>query len=351
VNAELTTARPAGARTRIGGFPLPGSAAFRTKEPGTFPASIELPHPAIEDLPAFVRRVDSAALSPGCRHYNGSICRHLGRIFMAYRFEGYDAVSRVGVCEMDEGFGVLRDRTLEPEIDPEIGVQIEDPHMASVAGKLICIVSHVVRSFPPVCRQRILEIDPESLSVAGETPCPLGNVNGIEKNWTPFELPGGELGVVYKQTPRTLARVSDREGWVTPGCPMKPAGTKASVSGRTGPLRIGGGLYLEFVGGHVEFNQTKRGTRYWFGALVFEDKAPFSVRAHTKEPLAWASEASPTLFNPLPGGGHPVCILPAGAMLEDGGRTVAVSCGVNDSYIAVLRYDIPELLASMTAVQ
>jgi hypothetical protein len=62
----------------------------------------------------------------------------------------------------------------------------------------------------------------------------------------------------------------------------------------------------------------------------------------------WASEASPTIFNPLPGGGHPVCIVPAGALLQRDGM-VLVSGGVNDSYNVILRFELEKLLAAMTS--
>lgn len=348
--AELSTARPAKEATKLWmhGPPLP-SANRAPLSP--FPNSIELPYPAIEELPCFVRRIDSGCLSPGVRHYNGSVCRHMGRIFMAYRFESYSAVSRVGVCEMDGDFNVLRDRVLSPSIVRE-GEHIEDPHMASASGKLICVVACVFRDVITTCQQRIIEVDPDTLEAGADVPHALGNVNGVEKNWTPFELPDGSLGVVYKQRPRTLARVSDSEGWVHEGPDMRQPGEGSSISGRCGPLRLADGTYLEFVGGHVKLpTLARRGTRYWFGALIFEGTAPHRVVARTERPLAWASEASPTIFNPLPGGGHPVCILPAGAMfhVEQSGDVV-VSCGVNDSYIVMLRFKLDELLSEMKAV-
>lgn len=347
--AELGTARPAGQKTRMHGPPMPdGSSNGRHNgQGGIFPHEIDLPYPAIEELPSFVRRIESRDFQPGVRHYNGSIARHSGRIFMAYRVESYRAVSSVGVCELNEEFSVIRGELLSPELsNPE--TQIEDPHLASVRGRLICIVSNVVRGAVSTCQQRILIIDPDTLGICGELAHALGNVNGIEKNWTPFELPDGSLGVVYKQRPRTIARVNDREGWTWEGPDMRQKGDGSTVSGRTGPLRLPDGNYLEFVGGHVKLPPTaRRGTRYWFGALVFEGKAPFRVLAHTAEPLAWASEASPTIFNPLPGGGHPVCIMPAGALVT--GSDVFVSCGVNDSYNVILRFDMGKIMSDMTA--
>lgn len=326
-------------KTRVGGFRLPSSEPSAADRRFVPPHEIDLPHPAIESLPEFVCRVESHDLQHGVRHYNGSIARHEGRIFMAYRFESFRALSRVGLCELDSDFRVLRDAVLEPVLEKR-ETQIEDPHMASVGGKLIIVISNVVREFPPTCRQRVFTVDPRNLRIEAEIDAPFGM--GIEKNWTPFELPDGSLGIVYKQRARMVIRVGDKEGWAHESPYVSPA--ESSLSGRTGPLRISDGLYLEFVGGHVRIQH--RGTRYWFGALIFEAKPPFKVVDYTKEPLVWASEASPTLFNPIPKGGHPVCILPAGAMIS--GEDVHVSCGVNDSYVAILKFSLRDILRKMS---
>lgn len=331
-------------RTRISGATLPGYEPGAGDGRWTPPHEIALPHPAIEELPSFVRRIDSQDLAFGLRHYNGSLALHDGRIFMAYRVESFRSVSRVGVCELDHSFNVIRDQLLEPGLDnPE--THIEDPHLATAGGRLVVIVSNVVRSFPVVCRQRILELDPASLTILEEIPATFGNIRGVEKNWTPFELPDSTLGFVYKQRPRTVIQVATGQGWTVPELPVGPA--NSSLSGRTGPVRITPDLYLEFVGGHIPLpGRGTRGTRYWFGALAFEARTPHKVVGTTgTDPLVWASEASPTIFNHTPAGGHPVCIMPAGCFVRSG--VAFVACGVNDSYNVILRFEVADLLKRM----
>lgn len=324
---------------KIRGFRLPGSEPRR--DATLPPFCIDLPYPAIEDLPEFAGRIDSGALSHGIRHYNGSICRVGVRTFMAYRVESYRAISSVAVCELSSEFTVIHDQVLRPATDnPE--THIEDPHMAAIDGRLYVMVANVVRGFPSICRQRLFKVDQDTLEIVAEVDVPFGT--GVEKNWTPFELPSGGIGIVYKQRPRQVIEAATKRGFTTPEVAVAPK--DSSLSGRTSPLRISADHYLEFVGGHVKFTETRRGTRYWFGAVLFEAREPYNVIGWTSEPLVWASEASPTIFNPMPGGGHPVCILPAGAILEEnGGLHVLVSCGVNDSYIALLRFDLERLLA------
>jgi hypothetical protein len=303
------------------------------------PHSISLPYPAIENLPEFAGRIPSVTLTPGARHYNGSICRHQGEIFLAYRVESYSAVSQVGIAQLDEDFRVRRAQVVP--IPCEVDSHIEDPRLCSVSGELFLMVADVRLRPMPICQQRLFEIDPVTLEPACEPMLGFGNINGIEKNWTPFQLPSGDVGFVYRQKPRQVVQVSTRKGWTTPEVRIAPEGS--TLSGRTPPLRINEEFYLEFVGGWIR--QATRGGRYWFAAQVFEAKEPFRVVKFSKV-LCWGSEASPTLLSPRPRAGHPICIFPSGAMIE--GDYVTVSCGVNDSYIALLRYSIPELLAGMT---
>ncbi len=125
---------------------------------------------------------------------------------------------------------------------------------------------------------------------------------------------------------------------------VKPAAS--SLSGRTPPLRIDNDHFLEFVGGHTPCQP--RNARYWFGAQLFQAAHPHAVVAATG-PLIWGTEASPTIFSPRPYAGHPLCIFPSG-VIRHGGDGVIVSCGVNDSYIALLRFNIGALLEQMQPV-
>lgn len=305
------------------------------------PHSIELPFPAIEALPEFAGRIPNSSLTPGARHYNGSICRHRGAIFLAYRVESYSAISQVGIAQLDEDFRVTRAQVVP--LPGEDDSHFEDPRMTSAAGELFLLVADVRLRPIPVCQQRLFLIAPETLEPMAEMVHGLGNPSAIEKNWSPFQLPSGDVGLVYKQRPRQVVRVADRKGWTSPEVRLAPEGS--TLSGRTPPLRINGELYLEFVGGWIR--QATRGGRYWMAALCFEAQEPFRVVKFSKV-LAWGSERSPTIFSPRPRAGHPICLFPSGAMLE--GDHVTVSCGVNDSYIALLRYSVPELLSGMANV-
>lgn len=311
------------------------------------PHSIALPFPAIEALPEYAGTIDSKRLQPAARHYNGSICRYAGRIFLAYRYEQFDAISKVGICELDNEFRVIRDA--EVRISALEAVHYEDPRLTVVGQRLILQFAHVRLGVPPICRQRMVvlaETDAHLFDlgeVVDEIPLSFGGT-GVEKNWSPFELPNGNIGLVYGQKPRLVIEVETRAGaWSHAVSPTPPG---SSLSGRTPPIRINNDYYLEFVGGHVPCQP--RNTRYWFGAQLFHVEHPHHVKSATP-PLVWGSEASLTLFSPRPFAGHPLCIFPSGVMLE--GEDVIVSCGVNDSYIALLRFNVAALLEKMQPVE
>ena len=196
---------------------------------------------------------------------------------------------------------------------------------------------------PPVCRQRMFELDPDTFEPVRELDMTFGKLGGIEKNWSPMELENGSVGFVYLQRPRVVIEVDSRAGWESPAVPMGPFGT--SLSGRAPPLKMRDS-YLEFVGGWIRIPE--RHGRYWYGAQLLSPKPPYAVTHYTREPLLWGSEGSPTIHSPRPGAGHPVCVLPCGSMLENG--DVILSIGVNDSYCVLMRYSVRELIDRMVPV-
>lgn len=319
---------------------LPSASAWPLPTSGVH--EIKISHPPIEANPAFVGRIESRDLQAGVRHYNPSICRHKGRLLMAYRFESFTAVSRIGLAVLDEEFRVVRDSLLLLPEEPK-DVHWEDARLCEAGGRLFIIAAFIRLVVPPICQQRLFEVDADASVAIREIPLGFGKIGGIEKNWSPFAMADGELAFVYQQKPRLVVEVYSRRGHESAGVPIAPRG--ASLSGRS-PLARVGEHYLEFVGGWVR--EDIRGGRYWYGAQLVRGEAPFDVVKYLPEPLAWGSEASPTIHSPRPRGGHPVCLFPSGAVVEGGGD-VLLSVGVNDSYCVLMRYNIADLIAAMVA--
>ena len=305
------------------------------------PTGLPLDFPAIEELPEFMGRVDVSSLHPCCRAFNPSICAFMGGRFMAYRSEAVNAINSVRLARLSADLAVTADMSVQ--LPPESGVQYEDPRLTEVAGKLHLMVVHVKFGMPNICKQRLFVIEPDG-SVECEIPLPFGMEGKPEKNWLPFELPGGDLGIVYTQKPHHVIEVTRAIGHMSPGLLDFKLGRM--LSGRTPPLRVYGSTYLSFFGGHVKHSY--RGARYFVGAQLFSAKPPYEIMAATPTPISWPSECAPNLFSDRQSSGHPICIFPGGIIKE--GDNLIVSCGVNDSYIVFLRYSLSALLRGMKAV-
>jgi predicted GH43/DUF377 family glycosyl hydrolase len=301
-------------------------------------------HPAIESLPEFIGMIPAGSLNPACRNFNGSIARYGSRLLLAYRSEAYSSINTVWIAELNSEYGVIG--TFKVEIPEEPCVHYEDPRLSVVGVSLYLIFAHVKFGMPNTCKQRMFRLGQSTLQPVDEIPLPFGNAeNGnAEKNWLPFELPNGRMGLVYSQRPHLVIEVDSSTGHHTPG--VRAFSFGKSMNGRTPPIRIGEGYYLSFFGGHVKHEF--RGARYFVGAQLFRAGPPYDVLMATRVPLAWGSECSPTIFSARPGSGHPCCLFPAGIVRE--GEDLIVSAGVNDSYIALLRYSIRELIGKMDAV-
>ena len=301
--------------------------------------------PPIEELPEFVRRIEG--LFPCCRAFNGSLCLFRDKWIFAYRVERYDGINRLALAFMDEGGEVLANQWLS--MPDETGSDHwEDPRLCVVGGRLVLACAYVRFAPMTFCQQRMFWLD-------GRTFQPVEEVEGlnfgqnhgsgcIEKNWMPLELPDGALGLVYNQRPHVVVDVATRRGYTTPGLMGWRHGKL--LSGRTPPLRVNPDYYFAFFGGHIK--HALRWGRYFIGAHLFESKPPYRIIAATPDPIAWGSEASPTLYSSRPGSGYPLCHFPAGAAVL--GNTIWMSSGINDSYNALFRYDLSKLIAGMRAV-
>ena len=327
----MATAQPL---TRISGPTLPQAMPWPPKPQQIHEIRIE--HPPIEADSHFLGRISPSDLVPAARCYNPSLCRHGGSLLMAYRAESYTAISRIAMAELDSELTVRRTLVVPlPEAPGDC--HWEDPRLVDIGGRLHLMACYVrLIGGPPVCQQRLFVLDSKTFEPTYEYVLGFGRIAGIEKNWAPFEGAEGKACFVYQQRPRMVIEVESRAGHESPGVPIAPAG--ASLSGRSCPIRAGNEL-LEFVGGWVRIQQ--RGGRYWYGAQMVRAHPPYDVTRYIPQPLAWGSEASPTIHSPRPGGGHPCHVFPSGAALDGDG--VIVSVGVNDSYCVLMRYGLQEL--------
>lgn len=166
-----------------------------------------------------------------------------------------------------------------------------------------------------------------------------GNGNGrrSEKNWQFFSHDGA-LHFIYSIVPHIVVRLGDdfrpAEEYRTDAPLNWPWGEV--LRGGTPPLRVGptGEAYLTFFHSHAVHRQANR--RYAMGAYLFDSKPPFTIRKISPV-LLRASDQDKITPNPSVPGWNPLVVFPMGAWYSGG--SVTVTCGVNDSFDALVRID------------
>lgn len=305
--------------------------------------------PAIESHPGWVRRLDGSSLQRGLRHYNPTICRIGERTLCAYRVQDVRGRSRLGILE-------LNSKTLAPkygtdralEIPAPESAHLEDPRLIELSGMLILLFSQVdykVSDWRTGFIMRMFFLNPKTFAPEAEMALPFGkNGQGVcEKNWMPFALPDGGLGLVHSLSPHRVIHVNSREHFETPGIARWRYGT---VSGRTPAISLGDS-YLALIGGHLP--HPRRKSLYWVGAYRFAKTAPHAIVGVSRVPLFWASEESSALLNPYDPDWNPVCAFPAG-LIRENESTLLISLGVNDSFCDLLRLELKEVLSGMVSL-
>ncbi len=279
------------------------------------------------------------------RHYNPSICSFGGRLLCAYRVQDVEGHSSLGICRLNAKLQPIDDRALV--IPAPARAHLEDPRLIEVDGRLllfVCQIDYTTHDWKTGFLLRCFELDPATLQPGSERPLPFGK-NGqgaCEKNWMPFALPAGGLGLVYSLRPHIIIHAATGEKYTTPGIERWKWGT---LSGRTNAIALDDGSFLAVIGGHVV--DEKRKSLYWAGAYRFSPQAPHAIFGITREPLFWASERTAALLNPFDPNWNPIVVFPAGLMREKG--NLLVSLGVNDSFCDFLRLDLEKVLGSMIA--
>ena len=167
-----------------------------------------------------------------------------------------------------------------------------------------------------------------------------GNGNGkrSEKNWQFFSHEG-HLHFIYSIVPHIVVKLGSQRS------PVNEYRTDAFIHwpwgevlrGGSPPIRIGDD-YLTFFHSHAEHREANR--RYAMGAYMFEAWPPFKIIA-VSQALLRASEQDAVYPNPSVPDWNPLVIFPMGAWMEhdDGPADITATCGVNDSFDALVGID------------
>lgn len=298
-------------------------------------------HPAVELHPRFLKRFDFEPTPEAMRSYNPALCRFGKVIVMAWRVQNDRGLSSVLISALGKDHR-RSGKTVKVAIEAPEKTHVEDPRLCVIEGELLLFVVTVLHGASFAFKQRCFVLGPDYQPVR-EIPLPYGkNGNGThEKNWMPFALPSGKLGLVYRIGHEHVV-IDTSTGTVhrSPGVTKWRWGT---MSGRSNAVLLPDGKrYLALIGGHQE--HAKRHSEYWFGAYTFSAEAPHQILSLSREPIMWASDRTPAIVNPFDAHWNPICIFPAGLVLEK--DLALVSVGLNDSYCALMQFPLSELLAN-----
>ena len=298
--------------------------------------------PALSSLPQFAAALDARKLAPGLRHYNGSLVEHEGRIVLATRVDDVRGFSRIELQRLRKDFVPVGASVSFPlEAAGTRHVEHEDPRLFVAGGKLwLAFVELNGRHRDGLFTQELAELGADLKPVRRIALRYGRNGEKNEKNWIFFDAGAGRIGAVYSLHPHRVAIFDAGDGRLlaehtTPGIERWHFGT---LSGGTPAVRLGDG-FIHFFHGYVPHLQRQR--RYWLAAAVFEARAPHACTLVSAQPLVWASAEDAAIVNPRRPGWNPLCIFPSGVIARD--DSWLVSCGVNDSSLAVLRFTLADL--------
>lgn len=276
------------------------------------------------------------------RHYNPAIARIGGELVMVWRVQNAEGYSRIVWSRLRKQGGALKQGIIhELALPAPAKAHLEDPRLVQIGERILLFIAEVVYGATFTFVLRCFELDAD-FAVRAEIPLPYyDNGRKTQKNWMPFELPGGKLGLVYSLRPHIVIAHDDAgQIHATPGIPRWKWGT---LSGRTNAVRLDESRYLALIGGHCP--HPRRKSVYWVGAYTFAAAAPHAVLGVSQVPILWASDQDPAVLNPFDPNWNPLVVFPAGLVLD--GDAALVSLGLNDSYCALMRWPLEELLAGL----
>ncbi len=264
--------------------------------------------------------------------YNNSIIRDEGCMIMAYRYhDGNTLATRLAIAQVGFDGKVLSNRTLE---FPDGGTSVEDPKLFHYKDSIW--FSWVESSWP---RHPITSVVRYG-KLEGNKPVLIQQVEPIkpkvmEKNHVLFSI-GSSLFCIYESEPEQLIYELKDGKVVSEHRSPSPTWAYGPVRGGTPPIQYRGKLLRLFHSGvDNEFQGWRR--RYFMGALLMDPEPPFKVTAMSKKPLLYGSEISDLPVSSRPPHFKPRVVFPGGCVQH--GNTLLVAAGVNDSEVAILKFD------------
>lgn len=310
-----------------------------------------MPKPSIyQQLDAIQVAGPLLPLSP--RHFNPSLIRFKGRLWMSVRYHlGREHASRcaTGIVALDPKTMQPVGKTQHLNFPSTVGDEhYEDARLFMFDGHVhvsVTVMSGYVpgKNYSCVIKYARLKLRGTTWSIDEVFWPKYGNNNGNakEKNWAFFEH-AGALYCVYSDNPeRKVLKIDGDRVTAVYDSPAAswPWGV---MRGGTSPIPYGNGKMLAVFHSSLPTEEAPHFVRYYGGAYVFEDKPPFKILLISSKPIMAGSEADGHGIDPrYSEGWKPYVVFPCGCVPDEDGWLV--SLGVNDWQCAVGRITAADL--------
>lgn len=264
--------------------------------------------------------------------YNPSILKLEGVTLMAYRYH-HDGgfATRLAIAELDDKFNVIKNQALD--LNDE-ALSHEDPRLFHWLGAVwMSYVSSDWPNFPSATVRYARLTKPDHWRAESPIDYVFPTREQIEKNHTPLPL-GDGMAIIYRHNPSQIVYVPGKQEPITSEALTWPYG---EIRGGTAPL-IYKDNWLKFFHSSLRNDMPPVFHRYYVGAMLIEQAAPYKMVAVSKKPILFGSEA----------GGDTTrkhfkknVVFPAGAFSDKG--KIFLSVGVNDSQCAVVELSASDL--------
>ncbi len=290
-----------------------------------------------DTVPAVVKQAQSLPLNPLSLQpyaYNPSICRVKNNLWITFRFHTHGNLStHLGIAEIEPHGNANRIAML-----PIPGHSVEDAKFFNFRGErwLSWVESDYSGQPRPNSVVKIGKLtDDWQVNTILHPDCPRNDWTGMQKNYVFFEH-DGQLMCLYESAPnQTVYRIDVATG---------KCDHKYITEGAAWPWGlIKGGFIIETPKEHIRFFHSTLDNeippwrrRYYVGALLMDNKPPFTVLKISSEPLLSGSAAD-DLHVPNTNIHHYKgrVVFPGGAIRLDGAWMLAV--GVNDCQCKLMK--------------
>jgi hypothetical protein len=296
------------------------------------------------------------------RTFNPGLLREGNGWLLAYRIVAADGLRRIGICRLDELFGVISNSPVawsdHVRFRPGAGYPdvasywFADPRLYRIAGR-VYIYWNSGWHEPRNC-QFLQEVDAATLQPIGYPRELLlnGPRQKLEKNWTFFVDASGDCHGVYSIAPHRVLTFSldgtdditfdeaASTAWQLPDYPACHGGLRGGA-----PPVLADGEYWSFC---HSVHDSPAGYRYAPAGYAFSARMPFAPTAGPTRPLSLGNPFGEHRKHERLNTAVGEVIYPCGAARE--GARWLISHGINDEYCAISAIPHADVLATIQRV-